>query len=163
MGFCLLNHVLTVSAASAQTYRIVTWHDTYGQTSALILFSLIIPGFNKLVKLINLILICSGFAMDVIACCGYGIELDSINTPNHPVVVNAKQILNVDASFSMIVSSMFPAVGRLLGLEPFNQKAVQFFDDLTFQIVQQRMANGCAKRTFTRMVGSQLQTEYYQY
>ena len=94
--------------------------------------------------------------MDVIACCGYGIELDSINTPNHPVVVNAKQILNVDASFSMIVSAMFPAVGRLLGLEPFNQKAVQFFDDLTFQIVQQRMANGCAKRKFT---STQITTE----
>ena len=77
--------------------------------------------------------------MDVIASCGYGINIDSVSQPDHPVVVNAKKILNVDANLSYLVSYIFPTIGRLLGLEPFDAKAVKYFDDLTMQIVDKRM------------------------
>ena len=86
------------------------------------------------------------FAMDTIATADYGIHLDSLSDPNHPVVVNAKKVLNVDASFSMVVSTLFPWLAKLLKLEPFDKKAVQFFDDLTSKIIEQRLASDSAKR-----------------
>lgn len=86
------------------------------------------------------------FAMDTIATAGYGIHLDSLSDPNHPVVVNAKKVLNVDASFSMVVSTLFPWLANFFKLEPFDKKAVQFFDDLTSKIIEQRLASDSAKR-----------------
>ena len=80
-----------------------------------------------------------GFAMDVIASCAYGIEIDSVSQPDHPVVVNAKRILNVDISFSFLGCLFFPSLAKWLGLEPFDKKAVDYFDDLTFKIVEKRM------------------------
>ncbi|KAI2801246.1 Cytochrome P450 3A4 [Blomia tropicalis] len=84
--------------------------------------------------------------MDVIACCAYGIEIDSVRTPDHPIVVNAKKILNVDASFSTFLSFMFPVIAKAIGCEPFNKKAMKFFDDLTFQIVERRIKQTDAKQ-----------------
>ena len=90
-----------------------------------------------------------GFAMDVIACCAYGIELDSVRTPNHPVVVNAKKILNVDASIRQITCFMFPSVAKFFKLEVFDYDAVKFFDKLTFDIVEKRIKQQLeTKRTF---------------
>lgn len=82
------------------------------------------------------------FAMDTIAIAGYGISLDSLSEPNHPVVVNARKILSVDASFSMIICTQLPGLARMLRLEPFDRKAVQYFDDLTSRIIERRLANG---------------------
>ena len=86
--------------------------------------------------------------MDVISCCGYGIELDSISQPNHPVVVNAKKILNVDISFNQIMCFMFPRIAQLLKLEVFDKKAVNYFDKLTFEIVEKRLKQTDVKREY---------------
>ena len=87
-----------------------------------------------------------GFTMDVIASCGYGIELDSVREPNHPVVVNAKKILNVDISFSFLACIFFPTLAKMLNLEAFDKNAVNYFDDLTYKIIEKRLANSGAKR-----------------
>ncbi|CAG2121720.1 unnamed protein product, partial [Medioppia subpectinata] len=78
------------------------------------------------------------FAMDVISACAYGINVESINNPNHPIVVNAKKILSVDSSLSYAVSALLPPIARLLRLEPFDKKAIEFFDSLTKEIVNER-------------------------
>ncbi|CAG2182233.1 unnamed protein product [Oppiella nova] len=78
------------------------------------------------------------FAMDVISACAYGINVESINNANHPIVVNAKKILSVDSSVGYIVSVLFPPIARFLRLEPFDRNALKFFDFLTERIVRQR-------------------------
>ncbi|CAG2174563.1 unnamed protein product, partial [Oppiella nova] len=78
------------------------------------------------------------FAMDVISACAYGINPQSINNPNHPIVSNAKKILGVDAGLHQIISVMIPRLGKLLNLEPFDIKAVDYFDGLTNQILSER-------------------------
>ena len=80
----------------------------------------------------------NGFTMDVIASCAYGIDVDSINQPDHPIVINAKKILNVDASLSLLICLMFPTLSKYLRLEPFNIQALQYFDDLTSKIIEER-------------------------
>ena len=76
--------------------------------------------------------------MDVISACAYGINVESINNANHPIVVNAKKILSVDSSVGYIVSVLFPPIARFLRLEPFDTNALKFFDSLTERIVNER-------------------------
>ncbi|CAG2180251.1 unnamed protein product, partial [Oppiella nova] len=78
------------------------------------------------------------FAMDVISRCGYGIDVESIKNPNHPVVLNARKILSVDLGLAFIVSFLFPGLARLLGVEPFDMSACSYFDDLTKKIIDER-------------------------
>ncbi|CAG2179591.1 unnamed protein product, partial [Oppiella nova] len=92
------------------------------------------------------------FAMDVISRCAYGIDVESIKNPNHPLVLNARKILSVDASIGIVVSALFPALGRLIGAEPFDMSACRYFDDLTKKIIDERKlhnnhkANSISKR-----------------
>ncbi|CAG2167622.1 unnamed protein product [Oppiella nova] len=78
------------------------------------------------------------FAMDVISACAYGINTDSIDNPNHPIVTNAMKILNTDAGVGFMLSVMVPKIAKYLGAEPFDIKAVQYFDELTNQILNER-------------------------
>ncbi|CAG2106324.1 unnamed protein product, partial [Medioppia subpectinata] len=80
----------------------------------------------------------SAFAMDVISACAYGINVESINNPNHPIVVNAKKILSVNSNLNYAVSALLPPIARLLRLEPFNTNAIKFFDSLVKDIVNER-------------------------
>ncbi|CAG2117670.1 unnamed protein product, partial [Medioppia subpectinata] len=70
------------------------------------------------------------FAMDVISRCGYGIDVESINNPNHPIVINARNILSTDAKIGAVLSGMFPALAKLVGAEPFDIDSCRYFDEL---------------------------------
>jgi len=76
--------------------------------------------------------------MDVISACAYGINIDSIDNPSHPIVINAKKILNVNASISILLSVLFPPFAKYLKLEPFDIKAANYFDTLTKRLVEER-------------------------
>ena len=78
------------------------------------------------------------FAMDVISACAYGIDTDSVNNPEHPVVVNAKKIFGRDTNLSIILSVLAPGLARKLGLNFFDPDATKYFDRLTNQIVAER-------------------------
>ncbi|CAG2118805.1 unnamed protein product, partial [Medioppia subpectinata] len=78
------------------------------------------------------------FAMDVISACAYGINVESINNPNHPIVVNARRMLSVDSSLSNILSILVPPIARFLRLDPMDRQAIDYFDKLTNQIVTER-------------------------
>lgn len=79
---------------------------------------------------------------------GYGIEIDSVRNPDHPVVVNATKILNVDINFNQIICFMFPKVAKWLNLDIFDRDAVNYFDKLTFEIVEKRLKDAEGKRMF---------------
>ena len=78
------------------------------------------------------------FAMDVICACAYGIKVDSINNPDHPIVVNAKKMFGVNADLGIILSVFAPNIARFLKLEFFDKSAIKYFDELTNQIVAER-------------------------
>ncbi len=78
------------------------------------------------------------FAMDVISACAYGINTDSVNNPNHPIVVNAKRILGVDANIGIILSVLAPPIAKFFNCEPFDKDSVNYFDVLTNKIVDER-------------------------
>ncbi|CAG2168028.1 unnamed protein product, partial [Oppiella nova] len=78
------------------------------------------------------------FAMDVISACAYGVNVESINNPNHPIVVNARKMLSVDSSVSNILSILVPPIARLFRLDPMDREAINYFDKLTNDIVAER-------------------------
>lgn len=84
--------------------------------------------------------------MDVIASCAYGINVDSVSQPDHPIVSNAKKILNVDASLSFMVCVMLPSLAKFLNLHAFNKKSVDYFDNLTFEIIEKRIRSSQKQR-----------------
>lgn len=86
-------------------------------------------------------------AMDVIARCGYGINVDSLSNPSHPIVANARKILGVDANLEKVVCFLTPALARLLKLEAFDREAINYFDDLTKQIVEKRLSAGNVRKS----------------
>ncbi|CAG2102535.1 unnamed protein product [Medioppia subpectinata] len=63
------------------------------------------------------------FTMDVISACGYGIETDSINNPDHPIVINAKRLLASTSKLPTILSVLTPGLARLFHLEPFDKQS----------------------------------------
>lgn len=107
-------------------------------------------------KEFNIKLYCDSMAMDVIARCGYGIDVDSLSDPNHPIVVNARKILGIDASLSMILCFLFPSLARLLKLEAFDWSATQYFDNLTKKIVEKRIETNSVKKN-KDLIGLMLQ------
>ncbi|CAG2115328.1 unnamed protein product, partial [Medioppia subpectinata] len=98
------------------------------------------------------------FAMDVISACAYGINPESINNPDHPVVTNAMKILNIDVGVGFITSVMFPKLAKLLGCEPFDIKAVKYFDELTNQILSERKT----RNKYTANDKSKRRTDFIQ-
>ncbi|CAG2101065.1 unnamed protein product [Medioppia subpectinata] len=97
--------------------------------------------FEKNGKPVDMRKYIGAFAMDVISACAYGINPQSISNPDHPIVTNAKSILGLDAGVNQIFSVLTPALARFLNLEPFPVKAVDYFDDLTNQILKERKVN----------------------
>lgn len=79
------------------------------------------------------------FTMDVIASCAYGIQINSLKEPNHPIVTHAKQILNVDAKWIRILAILFPKFGKIFNIDPFEIEGINYFDDLTFKIIEKRL------------------------
>ena len=87
-----------------------------------------------------------GFTMDVIARCAYGIQLDSVSQPDHPIIGNAKNILNTDMDLKKTICVFFPKIAEFLNFHFFDPKAVNYFDTLTKTIIEKRKTSG--KRKF---------------
>lgn len=76
--------------------------------------------------------------MDVISACAYGVNIDSINNPNHPIVLNAKRVLNIDANLSTFLAVFAPTIAKFFKLEMFDINAINYFDILTNKLVEER-------------------------
>ena len=78
------------------------------------------------------------FTMDVLTSCAYGINIDSINNPDHPIVVNMRKITNIDANLAIITAFIAPPIAEFFKMETFDINAVNYFDNLTNKIVEER-------------------------
>lgn len=94
--------------------------------------------------------------MDVIASCGYGINVNSVRQPNHPIVENAKRILGVDASFKFVFTLIFNKIAELFRMEVFDADSINYFDSLTHQIIEERL-NQNTKTDAKDLVGLMMQ------
>ncbi|XP_033116012.1 cytochrome P450 3A24-like [Anneissia japonica] len=82
--------------------------------------------------------------MDVVASTNFGLQLDSVKNPENPFLKNIKSILSGGRLWLFAVALMLPVVGkifRLLGVGLFNPKSVDFFTDVTDQVVKERKSD----------------------
>ncbi|CAG2163284.1 unnamed protein product [Oppiella nova] len=78
------------------------------------------------------------FTLDVTCACAYGIELNSIDNPDHPMCVNVRKVLDPPLSVGTLLSVFFPGLARLLKCEPFPLKPFDYFRDVTEKILTER-------------------------
>ncbi len=64
-------------------------------------------------------------------------------------MVNATKILNVDVTITQIICFLFPKVAKWFKLDIFDKDAVNYFDKLTFEIVEKRLKEADGKRKFS--------------
>ncbi|XP_013394381.1 cytochrome P450 3A41 [Lingula anatina] len=86
------------------------------------------------------------FTMDVISATAFGIEVDSLNNPNHPFVVNANRLNNVGFGNPLIVIFFFfprlmkflePILPYIPGINAF-AGPVQYFGKITEDLLKER-------------------------
>ena len=78
------------------------------------------------------------FTMDVICACAYGIEINSLENTDHPMLLNARKILDPPLTMSILVSAFWPELARVLRCEPFSRHACDYFADLTDKTLAER-------------------------
>ncbi|XP_022082458.1 uncharacterized protein LOC110974857 [Acanthaster planci] len=88
------------------------------------------------------------FTMDVIACCAFGLNVDSQKDKDDPFVQNAKILLDAGRftkPFAILIS-IFPFLARLFGFlgaeMAFDKKATKFFQDVTEATCKLRKEEG---------------------
>ena len=75
------------------------------------------------------------YVMDCSTYSTFGINVDSINNPDHPLVINGKKAFNTDANFSRIVSVLAPKVARYFRLEFMDKDMLDYFGNLVNETV----------------------------
>ena len=78
--------------------------------------------------------------MDVISSCGYGIDIESVKNPNHPIVVNAKKIFGPDLNLTKVLGYVWPQLGKFLDLSAIDSDSAIFFRKLSEQLINDRKA-----------------------
>ena len=76
--------------------------------------------------------------MDVICSCGYGIDIESVKNPNHPIVVNATKIFGIDLDITKVLGFVWPQLGKLLNFQVLHSDAVIFFGKLSEKLINDR-------------------------
>ncbi|CAG2109455.1 unnamed protein product, partial [Medioppia subpectinata] len=94
--------------------------------------------YEKTGKEIDMRKYMGAFTMDNICRCAYGIELNSLENTDHPVLKNIKKLLDPPLTLGLITSAFFPALAKLFGCEPFSIEACNYFADLTKSIIDER-------------------------
>ncbi|UXI17782.1 corticotropin-releasing factor-binding protein [Sarcoptes scabiei] len=98
-----------------------------------------IEPYSRTGEQFDLKLYTSALTMDVISACAYGLKIDSINEPKHPIVNHAKRILSIDVTFSQVFCYVFPQLAKFLGFEAFDINSSKYFDQVTFSIIEKRL------------------------
>ncbi|CAH1249928.1 CYP3A7 [Branchiostoma lanceolatum] len=88
--------------------------------------------------------------MDVIYSTAFGVEVDSLHTPDHPFVTNAKAMLDFNLfSISMIIMFVFPQLGKFLerfGMSVYPKKTVKFFSGAVDNVIDIRKDGSSAAK-----------------
>ncbi len=80
----------------------------------------------------------NALTMDSIGSCAFGIEIKSLENPDHSFVVNAKKILSVDGKFSLTMGFIAPQIAKLFNLNGFDAKALEYFGGVVSKISSHR-------------------------
>ena len=100
--------------------------------------------------------------MDSIAAFAFGIDVDSMNNPDHPIVINGKNTVSTDANFSRIISVLAPNIARYFRLEFFDKKMLDYFGNLVNESLNSNELPSQDKPSFLQMMADLVKINKHQ-
>ncbi|XP_015674990.1 cytochrome P450 3A24-like [Protobothrops mucrosquamatus] len=101
-------------------------------------------------EVMDMRLIFSAYSLDVVTSTSFGINVDSLNHPNDPVVVNIKKILNFSfLNPILILTVLFPfltPVLEKLNFSVFPKSSIDFFNGVVKKIKEDRQKENHTNR-----------------
>lgn len=89
----------------------------------------------------------SRYANDVIASCGFGIEVDSIKNPKNDFYLNGKSasLNSPSAFFKIVLIEAFPNLSKKLGIRIISKKVTDFFVNVVETTMKTRREKGITR------------------
>ncbi|XP_060896165.1 cytochrome P450 3A24-like [Labrus mixtus] len=94
------------------------------------------------------------YSLDVITSVSFGVEADSINNPDDPLVVHLKKIINLNF-WPIVLSMVFPFAGRLLKLldiEMMPRPSVDYFYNIIKKLKDQHQLEKSLRADFLQVM-----------
>ncbi|KAM9804348.1 cytochrome P450 3A27-like [Neosynchiropus ocellatus] len=94
------------------------------------------------------------YSLDVVTSASFGVEADSINNPESPLVLHLKKILNFRA-WPLFIIFAFPPAERLLrffNLDFMNIESMNFFYDIIKKFKQEHHASDSSRSDFLQVM-----------
>lgn len=87
------------------------------------------------------------YTNDVIATCAFGVSVDSMRNPNNKFYVYGKEATNFNAIMFLkfFIFRSLPWLARILGLQFFRKKVVDFFRDIILTTIKTRDEMGIVR------------------
>ncbi|KAG4074179.1 hypothetical protein HA402_016207 [Bradysia odoriphaga] len=101
----------------------------------------------------------SGFTLDTIAKCAFGIQLNSAKDPNNEFVKFGQKFFG-SLQLNTLLVVLFPTFStEVLNLHGFNREATKFFFNLTLQIIEDRRQSK-ADNDYNDFIGLLMKAEF---
>ena len=79
--------------------------------------------------------------MDSIVRVAFGVQLNSLEEPNNPIIEKAKKMFSTDMPLttlmSLTIAMLWPQLGELFGVR-FCKESIDFFYEMSLDIVKQK-------------------------
>ncbi|GFT91052.1 cytochrome P450 3A31 [Nephila pilipes] len=92
------------------------------------------------------------YTMDVIASSCFSTKLDSHNDPENKFVVTARNAFRQNITWRFLMFFLFPKLMRLFKIPIFPPTAMNFFKDVTLQIIEERRRTGQIRNDFLQLL-----------
>ena len=76
--------------------------------------------------------------LDILGECVFGVKIDSLNNPDHPFAMNAKEFFEFDANWRRLISVTSPKLAKFLKVEFFKPIIIEYFGSLVDKIIIER-------------------------
>ncbi|XP_054714031.1 cytochrome P450 3A8-like [Uloborus diversus] len=92
------------------------------------------------------------FTMDVIASTAFSTKLDSHNDPSNKFVAAAKQVFTKNISWRAVLLFLAPSLLKIFRISLFPPNVLQFFKDITLEIIEERKRTGQVRNDFLQLL-----------
>ncbi|GFV66357.1 cytochrome P450 3A31 [Trichonephila clavipes] len=92
------------------------------------------------------------YTMDIIASSCFSTKLDSHNDPDNKFVVVARNAFRQSISWRFLAFFIFPKLVKLLKISIFPPTALNFFKEVTLQIIEERRRTGQTRNDFLQLL-----------
>ncbi|KFM82631.1 Cytochrome P450 3A13, partial [Stegodyphus mimosarum] len=92
------------------------------------------------------------FTMDIIASSAFSTKIDSHNDPNNKFVQTAKNVFQRNVSWRFVLFVLWPSFMKFFGISVFPPGPLNFFTEVTHQIIEERKKTGKTRNDFLQLL-----------